>query len=346
MEYTDLTELGIRGTAYAKLMHDSRFFAVPNPKSKDIVDTIKNMHRAISNIEIVPESINDIFIIYNPWKTDIINSLKSIINILKDVQDETGEHMEECERLDRKAQRVFQFCNNIIPILDDALQNLEKHKASIPAPADQAAIRRYIRFKKGKYGNIRTLDFINKYIIDTKATVQANIKRLNFILACFYDEQTKDDIASAKKALSNSTSQPIKSKAKKEQQEKHSTDDKKNNEWCLPDDAKEKLADCFTLEFRAEAKFKDRYNYFNDFFDGLKGFTKKKDLAAIALRIYDSKHFIDRANLKAWEKMKPFSVWLKKFFGIIGMDAPKNKSPKTYVDAAKDSKIESLCRQL
>lgn len=73
------------------------------------------------------------------------------------------------------------------------------------------------------------------------------------------------------------------------------------------------------------AKFKGsggNPNYLNELISGVEKLKTSKDLAMVALMIYNNKNFINKPST--------FASWLRTFFVIVGRNCPKETSPNKY----------------
>lgn len=87
---------------------------------------------------------------------------------------------------------------------------------------------------------------------------------------------------------------------------------------------KTELSKYFNAKFKGSG---NNPNYFDTLIEDIKDLRTSKDLAIVALMIYNCPSFIQRPST--------FAAWLREFFEIIGRDYPKDQSKNKYKPSEK-----------
>lgn len=323
MDWCDLSELREASGQYAQLIQHNTF-----GRDAHTHEDVERLHNAINNV--VLSEIGNVLARYNVNRTRVIQLIETTKDIIANLKKLIGDNMHTIFKCDPDVGSVFKFCEDFDNAIREEYSKLLLRRNTDPTDGDVQANERLQLFYNGCYGNMRLEDFIYKHILNdnngTCITVGgatfANIRRLNYLIEQCQDEQTKTIMEEIKENISIMIH--LTSPLEDEFDEFESCDTigqkKRPNQNSKTKFDADRLGSFFNAIFKGSG---NNYNHFADLVDDIKTIKVAKELAMIAVMIYDCKQYFIK-------KPSTFATWLRQFFEIIGRDCPKDTRKSKY----------------
>ena len=225
---------------------------------------------------------------------------------------------------------VYCFAVDMTKILQEAEARVaERLEAERNDCDNKKAFSKYNKFRAGFYGDIKLREFVTRHIVDG-VSLEVALRRLDYL-----HNRTKGNdsyaIANVRDEIEKKAAAPEQVKPEPTALTEQAT---KQREPLTQETAKGNAAtndvvtkvDAERLGSYFNAKFKgvgNNYNYFDDMVKDIQAIKLAKELAMIAVMIYDCRrYFIQRPST--------FAAWLREFFEMIGRDCPKDHHKNKY----------------
>ncbi len=310
-KWIDISNLGTKASHYVDLVENSKHYIIPTERT-DIKETVNGLHDAISRIDVnsLPTALSG----FNTNQTKIITEMTIVVSVINGLTALLGDNLPNIKKFDPRAAEAFKFCKTVNPIMQQVLQTLEKRRQTDPTFDDDEAMERFNCFLAGDYDDMSIDEFVPRYIINDLFPFEA-IRRLNYIISQCTDIKIKERLmVYLEKYRAEKPTSPQRNP------------DTTNAEAATPATSPEPIVNTEELSNCFNAKFKGvggNPNYFDMMINDIKRLQTSKDLAMVALMIYNcNSYFIKRP--------RAFAAWLRTFFELIGRDCPKETSPNKY----------------
>lgn len=332
IQYYNITDLRESAEGYKMLSKYDPEFVQQSPEHYRIAEPIERLHNAIDELSftdngklvIKTDEIRNVLDAYNPNQEHIAESLSNVIEVVTDLRDHVGEHMGALLRIDPSASNVFCFLNAIVPILETELQRVIERKKYAPTEDDEKAVKdKLIPFIERKYGDMSFDTFMSKFIINNVANL-AKKRRLKYLIANCNDDGIKEQL---RRYLEQCEMEVADHNVEQIPEPQPSPSTKATATKVAPPSPSvdaERLKPFFNSKFKGKG---NNYNYFDDMVKDIENIKVTKELAMIAVMIYNCPSFIQRPST--------FAAWLREFFEIIGRDCPKDPSKNKYKPSEK-----------
>lgn len=332
MEYCNITELRESADGYKKLSLYEPEFVQQFPEHYRIVEPIERLHNAIDELSITDngkliiktDEIRNMLDAYNPNQNNIEWSLSSVIKVVTDLREHVGEHMGAFLRIDPCASNVFCFLNAIVPILETELQRVIERKKYEPTIDDEKALKdKLIPFIEGKYGDMSFDTFMSRFIVINNVADIAKKRRLKYLMANCNDDEIKEQLhcylEQCEMEIADHIVEQIPEPQPSPAVQATAREVATTNFTIAKVDA-DRLGSFFKNIFKSGITID---NHFDDLVRDIPKFKTNKELAMIAVLIYECrKYFIQRPAT--------FTAWLREFFEIIGRECPKDTHKNKY----------------
>lgn len=327
------------------------YLSVLDGNNKQATETISRLHSVIADIDI--NNIGKTLEQFNVNQTDIISDVDGWINTAQSLVERIGQNLPQFKSIDEKISEVFKFCNHLHDTLSFERDIfLIPRLDTDPTQGDEDAGERLKSYLNGDYGDIDFTLFYNQFInislLGTIAAddfdpeyhallVHAERRRLNHLINICTDEHIKNTLSEMLDGIQHDIDTyyhvtppipdaQIEPTPRHEQPQASPSTEATATKVAPPSPSvdAERLKPFFNAKFKGMG---NNYNYFDDMINDIERIKVTKELAMIAVMIYNCRSFIQRPTT--------FAAWLREFFEIIGRDCPKEKSKNKYQPSDK-----------
>lgn len=337
MNYNDISEIRESANAYVIDIGNAVSHNMADPVA--ISASAKRLHDAITTFDFkelprVLDGISARSLLVRPGFSDIIKTAKKL-------QSFCDTWRTKIKAYDPDVLQVALFCNEFVPLMEGAIEKLKERVENEPTEEDiQSAqiIRDYLSglypdktFPEVLHGCVffaaddRTLQRRGKYLAAVFNGVSHDGLPVSDEIMSYVAEQLRKRAAlgsikdivmrneAKKKAASTTTPASTPEPQPTPLVEATTKDD-------APTIDADRLGPFFNAKFKGSG---NNYNHFADLVKDIRTIKVAKELAMIAVMIYNCRqYFIQRPST--------FAAWLRDFFDIIGRDCPKDTRKSKY----------------
>lgn len=321
MTYNDLKKFSDAVDTYMNRLGNAVLPCYHNVNEDGINEIVPLLHRATDEfkIEELRAMLND------EWertdRTELIGDYENVVYIVNQLLQLIKGYPDDLEEYDSDVDDLGVKVQTISHEMDEQLQNLRNRAETEPTQADKDSLKKLSKYVRIS-GIYKTFEEFLDLVIFKNVTDEIPMRRrANYLLKeCCGDSGLKhyyDGIQNYVDAKLNPAPAPAPIKVMAGDA---STPDSSNMENLEPTIDANRLESYFTAKFKGAG---NNPNYFETLVSDTKKINVTKELAMIAVMIYDCNNYFIK-------KPSTFASWLREFFDIIGRDCPKDTHKNKY----------------